>query len=296
MTRSAALASALERAGVRTLLLVPHGFERLAAELGARRILALLECDASTLRARIERGVRDFGASDFIVDTFPEGILGELGRAHLGTLRRVVLLRLRRDANEAHFRAALASYSVCIDLESHLEWLAAGESASVTRFGPVVRELRASAQGSAAPDALIVAVEPAQRSFLERLAARLRSAGLRIALATEQARTLGASELRARVVVAPAGYNLSYELCRLRTWHVALPAARRFDDQRRRAEALTGICSSPEAVERRVLALHAHADRRSSPCRVRRIADLAEHVLGAVEVKGSSWASSRFPA
>jgi hypothetical protein len=83
------------------------------------------------------------------------------------------------------------------------------------------------------------------------------------------------------VVVGPAGFNLTYELVRTGAWHIALPVPRHYDDQRRRAEQVALLPSSPEAVERRVLALLAHAGPRPPPCAVWPMDRLAEHLLEA---------------
>jgi predicted glycosyltransferase len=99
---------------------------------------------------------------------------------------------------------------------------------------------------------------------------------------------LTAPELSVKVAVAPAGYNLTYELLALGVWHLALPAARQFDDQWLRATRLATVVRSPEAAERRVWAwLSQRAPR--PPSQIRCMKDLAQ-VLCA---RGAGAAASR---
>lgn len=66
---------------------------------------------------------------------------------------------------------------------------------------------------------------------------------------------LSTAQLSAKVLIGPAGFNLSYEAQAMHTWHIALPRVRSHDDQARRAEAVAHVPRSPEAVERLTLQL-----------------------------------------
>ncbi|MCB9753561.1 MAG: hypothetical protein H6713_26765 [Myxococcales bacterium] len=85
--------------------------------------------------------------------------------------------------------------------------------------------------------------------------------------------------LGARVIVGAAGYNLTYEALALGRWHVALPRPRRFDDQRRRAQALALVPRSPIELERVVVRLARSAAPRESATVVREVDELAVALL-----------------
>ena len=113
---------------------------------------------------------------------------------------------------------------------------------------------------------------------------RLELAGVRTAClptpgtARSEAALLTRDEFAAKVVVGPAGYNLTYELSALGIWHLALPAARQYDCQELRAQRLAVVAHSPGAVERRVRAwLDQGVARR--PGSVRAMSDLAAVLL-----------------
>jgi predicted glycosyltransferase len=90
---------------------------------------------------------------------------------------------------------------------------------------------------------------------------------------------LGAEALSARVVVGPAGYNLTYELSALGVWHLALPASRQYDNQELRAERVATVAHAPVAVERRI---HAWLDQAALRPRgdVRAMRQLASALSG----------------
>jgi hypothetical protein len=304
------VARALEARGATTLLAIPREQVSLARAIGVREWISLEPAPPLDLRARLAALVAEFDATDWVVDSFPEGIGGELAEPIATRARSVALLRLRRDAESPRFVQAVQRYHRCLDLEPHLEWLPQG--LGVEALAAVTRDLgdappHPSAPESRSPDVLLVASETAHRAFLARLADRLALAGTSVTLRcpsdpsaadrlssagarvtpecpsdpSTADRSLGARELGARVVVGPAGYNLTYELVRTGAWHIALPVPRRYDDQRRRAEQVATTCSSPEAVERRVLGLLEHAGRRPAACPVWPIERLAENLLAA---------------
>jgi hypothetical protein len=284
VTRIGALACALEARGAATLAGIPAERQRVAGAMGVPRWLSIEAAPPAALRARLARAVQDFDATDWVVDTFPEGILGELAEPIAVGIRRVALLRLRRDAESPHFVDAMRHYDRCLDLEPHLEWLR--HDGRVQPFAAVTRELGDASPEpveSLDPEVLLVGAETSHRVFLARLGHRLSLAGVRVHCPPDPVdRPLDARALGAVVVVGPAGYNLTYELVRTGAWHVALPATRRYDDQLRRAERVATVCSSPEAVERRVLGLLAHAGRRPLPCPVLPMENLADALLDRV--------------
>src|SRR5690606_24870248 len=162
------------------------------------------------------------------------------------------------------------------DVEPALEWLPPGVAEPCP---PVVRALERQPSDL---DVLLAAGAGEHAALIEKLGARLARAGLKIEMRSERAGLLGARELSARVVIGGAGYNLSYELQRLGSWHVALPCARRFDDQRARAERLALTCGSPQAIERRVLALvYGGGARPAAPTATH--ADLARRIAGPAQ-------------
>jgi hypothetical protein len=285
-----ALARSLEALGTTTLLAIPQEQVSLARASGVREWVSLEPAPPLDLRARLAAVVAEFEATDWVVDSFPEGILGELAEPIAPRARSVALLRLRRDAQSPRFVEAARHYDRCLDLEPHVEWLQ--ESLGAEAFAAVTRDLgdapsNSSEPGRRSPDVLLVASETSHRAFLARLADRLSSGGVSVTLwcpsdpsaADRLGRPLEARELEARVVVGPAGYNLTYELVRTGAWHIALPVLRRYDDQRRRAGQVATMCASPEAVERRVLGLLEHAGRRSAPCPVWPMDKLAETLV-----------------
>ena len=86
--------------------------------------------------------------------------------------------------------------------------------------------------------------------------------------------------VRPRVIVGPAGFNLTYEARAAGLTHLAVPRPRRFDDQARRAEAVATRVRSPRHLLRLLQDPPAPA-----PIRVRSHDDLADVVLEAWRVR-----------
>ena len=242
--RGASLATALERRGTSAAVWVHAERVELARSLGARAIGCERPSSKGELRASLDRVIGELGARRLVVDTFVEGICGELEEP---PLQAVALLRLRRDGARPEVARALGRYARAIDVEPHFAWHGRRDAEP---GGPVARAL---ARENSGPDVLLAAGDGELRALFARLARRLVAAGLDARLAQDG--LLDARALSAKVVVGAAGYNLTYELARLGTWHVAVPLRRRFDDQRARAERFARVCASPEALERMVLAL-----------------------------------------
>jgi hypothetical protein len=258
--RGALLASALERRGVPSAAWVAAGRADLARALHPRVVACDRPATPAELRARLERLIGELGATRLVVDTFFEGIAGELASG-LPRVHAVALLRLRRDAGRADLRA-LGRYARALDLEPQLGWRPAAMLAEPV--GPVARRLERAPDGA---DVLLAAGDPELAPLFARLAGRLAAAGLRVEVAGRargDSALLDAAALSARVVVGAAGYNLTYELLHLRSWHVALPRRRRFDDQQARAARYARVCDGPEALERVVMALARGGGRRAA--------------------------------
>lgn len=221
-----------------------------------RRDVAL---ERAALRREVEQVLDETQADVLLVDTFPNGILSELTPLPR-VARRVLMTRLRRV--DPAFTAGRAAFDLVLDLEPNLGWL----TGQAVACGPVARAL-ASAAGpgiaAAAPsaDVLIVASEPSQRSALARFRGRL--GDLRTEWVAPGEGLL--ASYPARLVIGPCGYNLCYELAAAGIWHVAVPAKRRYDDQRARAERLGLNVLGPEALERRVRALLQAGERAKLP-------------------------------
>jgi hypothetical protein len=223
----------------------------------------------------------DFAPTDVIVDTFPEGLDLEVDPKRYTDGRWVGLLRCRRDAQSPVFRNALSNYALSYDLEPRLEWAPRG----VVPFGEVVRDLGSDvvSEGSSC-QVLLVATESRHHALFERLEARFRGAGLDVRRVPEagqgrsDATLLHRRDLQAKVVVGPAGYNLTYELAALGIWHLALPVGRQYDCQDRRAEKVAVRVHSPDALERRVIACLGHGGARA-PHACRSMAELARELM-----------------
>ena len=252
-TRMGALALELGRLGAEVRLLVSAGAQ------GITRALGLDPSVVWEAREAPERAwslaLRSVAPTDCVVDTFPEGLHRELDPKEHPPARWIALLRCRRDARSPAFLTSLSRYADVLDLEPALAWA----PLTARPFGSVVRSIERG-MGQPAVDVLAVATEARQRAFLENLAARLARSGIRTACVPahgagrSDAPLLSGDAYSARVVVGPAGYNLTYELSALGVWHLALPAARQYDDQERRAERVAVVAHSPDAVERRVRA------------------------------------------
>lgn len=252
-TRTGALCVELARLGADVRLVVSAGARSIVQPLGVDPE-AVYEVGAAPERAW-PIALQSFEPTDCVVDTFPEGLYHELDPRQRPEARWVALLRCRRDAEAPTFLASLERYADVFDLEPGLAWA----PPAATPFGSVVRALGVASRAPSA-DVLLVVTESRQRPFLENLAARLERAGVRTrcepgaGAARDRAALLSADAFSARVVVGPAGYNLTYELSALGVWHLALPAARQYDNQELRAERVATVAHAPAAVERRVRA------------------------------------------
>jgi hypothetical protein len=272
-----ALCLALAALGVEVRLLVS------APALGILRQLGLNPEFIDGACAKDERAwsraLQAFEPTDCVVDTFPEGLYQEVDPRHASRARWVALLRCRRDVGSERFQTSLARYTEVLDLEPALAWA----PASARPFGSVVREIGGGAKPVPA-DVLLLATEARQRPFLEHLSTRLEHAGVRTlclpapGTARSEAALLTRDGFGVKLVVGPAGYNLTYELLALGIWHLALPAARQYDWQELRAERIAAVAHSPDAVERRVRTwLDQGVARR--PGNVRAMSELATVLL-----------------
>ncbi|MCA9654630.1 MAG: hypothetical protein KC501_32245 [Myxococcales bacterium] len=278
--RGSALAAALVDQGIEARVLVPAERVGVAVALGAPHLAVERPAGAEALRETIEAHLLEHEARWLVLDTFAEGLYDELDglRSSVG---RIALLRCRRDAHEPRLARGLARCAHAVDLEPHLSWCPA--AMEVEPFGPVTRALGSE---PAEAEVLVVGTEGPLQGFGRRLAERLAAHGCRVARVdaeglhglgpTRPAFPLSASVLRARVVVGPAGFNLSYEIRALGGWHLALPRARPYDDQARRARALAETASSPAAVERKVLQLLRAPPPADRSPRVRAMSELAD--------------------
>lgn len=209
----------------------------------------------SALRRWLLERCRQFEADTLVVDTFAEGLLGELDETWSGP-PRVALLRCRTDAASASFVAGVRASASAVDLEPHLAWLP--QTIEARALGPITRIGDAPLRAETDIDVLVVASEPALRGFAERLHTRLSRRGARVRCIDDASLStglLGVEALSVPVLVGPAGFNLTYEAHALGTWHVALPRPRSYDDQRRRAQRVALVPHGPEGVERLVLQL-----------------------------------------
>lgn len=252
--RGARLGAALSQLGVRSTLLVAD--HALAWAQGvAPRVVGLAAPDPGApaearrlaLRRAVEGALDESQAEVLVVDTFPGGILGELGP--LPEVKRSVFMSRLRSTDRA-FYASCAGFDLVVDLEPNLGWF----RERALGLGPVVRRLEPAL---AEVDVAIVVSEPSQRAALSRLGGRL--GALRTVYITPSSGLR--SSYSARLVIGPCGYNLCYELAAAGIWHVAIPAKRAYDDQRLRAAQLGLSVSSPEALERRVWALLSGGER-----------------------------------
>jgi hypothetical protein len=283
--RGALLGAALAELGYASRVLVSEGRVEVVRSLGGEPSQCRATSSPVELRRDLEQSILAHAATDLIVDTFPEGLLGELD-GDPPDMPTHLLLRARRDAQSPRFLRALTRYRRAYDLEPHLGWLCVSDADRVSAFGPVARRLN---REETEHDVLLVAGEPTLEPFFERLARRLDAHGYRVASARpgefasagrlRPKPLLGAEALSTRVVVGPAGFNLTYELAALGVWHVAIARPRRYDDQALRADRVAVTCRSPEAVERRVLQLLAsRATRPTGQC-VRAAEELAERLV-----------------
>lgn len=277
-TRMGALCLELAALGAEVRLLIGAGSLGVVRTLGVD-LAAVAEAGDAPERAW-SLALHEFEPTDCIVDSFPEGLYHELNPTERSASRWVALLRCRRDTHSPAFVAGLRGYAEVLDLEPGLAWA----PPEARPFGSVTRRMGQGASQAAA-DVLLVATETRQRPFLEKLWARFERAGVRTTcvpapgVMRDDAALLTRDHYSAKVVVGPAGYNLTYELSALGVWHLALPAARQYDDQQLRAERVAVVAHSPLAVERRV---HAWLDQGvGRPAgEVRAMSELAHALLG----------------
>jgi len=236
--RGALIAADLERRGVACRLLVRSECGPIARALAPTAIIRSIgETEPPELQRIVREAIDAHEATDMLVDTFPEGLLGELNTRI--AVRRWAVLRLRRDALSPSFLRALEHYHAVADVEPDLDWL---PHVRVARLTPLSRRIEVGGEGVALIDA------DGLDAFLSRLAQRL----------SHHVPVVRVKEWIHRVppvVIGPSGYNLTYELARAGAFHLALPRPRAFDDQRRRAAAVAELVESPEALERRALTL-----------------------------------------
>jgi len=256
-TRMGALCLELAALGAEVRLLIGAGSLGIVRALGVDPAVVFEAGDAPERAWSL--ALHQFEPSDCIVDSFPEGLYQELSPGQRPASRWVALLRCRRDTLSPAFVAGLRGYAEVLDLEPGLAWA----PRAARPFGSVTRRLGQGANQKAT-DVLLVATETRQRPFLEKLWAHFERAGVRTTcvpapgVPRDHAELLTRDHYSAKVVVGPAGYNLTYELAALGVWHLALPAARQYDDQELRAERVAVVAHSPLAVERRV---HAWLDQ-----------------------------------
>lgn len=226
-------------------------------------------------------------ADTLVLDTFPEGLLGELRGAWNGP-RRVSLLRCRRDCRSDTFRHAVEALEAAADLEPHLGWRP--PSVLAEELGPVTRFGTEADPGPSPIDVLLVASDVELAGFLGRLGERLRAHGLCVGTVSEgilrgpaieaSGFPLPARVLATRVIVGPAGFNLTYEAQVLGAWHVALPRPRSHDDQHLRASVVARTVGSPEAAERLCVQLSSITDRAPRRAPIKTSESVAQWILG----------------
>ncbi len=250
--RGSALAAALQRRGIPAKVLLPKERGWLGRNLGADTELVEHCGTPSELRAKLDSVFAD--VEHLIVDALPLGVLGELTGLLRGR-RTTLLARLFRADLLDPFRRSLQSYDRVVDLEPELDWLSVPR---VQRLGPVVYQ-RPTVAVDAAPelDVCVLADDAELHRFGGRLVARLARHGVLARLWSHAAHPelIDLAAISPKVVVGPAGYNLTYEARSLGVHHIALPRPRRFDDQRRRARSVAELPSSPETLEQRVLSI-----------------------------------------
>jgi hypothetical protein len=203
----------------------------------------------------VEAALAQLAPDLWVTDTFPLGPAGELERIALP--RAVLLARAHREGRSERFVAAARRYAKVLDLEAHLAWRSPALEAE--ELAPFVRTDVAE---DGAADVLFVADDPELASLLSRLAEGLGARGVRTALAAGARLRIDGCDaplapspllrLRPRAVVGPAGFNLTYEANLLGVHHLAIPRARRFDDQALRADAMAERVRSPTELALRL--------------------------------------------
>ncbi len=242
--RGAGVAAALAKRRKDVDLLVPATHLDLARQLAPEvPVLGMAPPDGPTLPTEVAERIEH--AQTLVVDTFPEGVRGELS----GTkTQRLALLRLRRDAEHPRFRDGLAACNAALDLEPQLQWL----DLDVDRLAPVARTMASGDDDGSV--CLLDGGDEALAQLFDKLGRRLHAVGLPVRRRSASGPLLAFTS-RPRVVVGPAGYNLTYELAAAGIHHLAIPRRRPYDDQTRRARAVAEVFTRPEALEGRVLEL-----------------------------------------
>ena len=282
--RARELARALGALGQRVRVVEREG--ALPAEPTQEIVSLPLPGSRAELRARLEREMEEMECQHVVVDALPAGVLGELDPLWPGP-HITLLARLHRAQESAEYRRGLAAYDLVVDLEPELSEL----GAAATAFGAVARRFALGPE-PLQPDVLVIASEPAQRGLLLKLARRTGQRGLDVWVSDgsavgrlgEEPSAVGALDfgrICPRVVVGPAGYNLTYELAAAGIHHLALPAPRRFDDQARRARQVAELASGPEALEARVEELAGSSVPRQPMTEVKAHAELAARLVEA---------------
>jgi hypothetical protein len=219
-----------------------------------------------------------------IVDTFPEGLLSELLPMPV-VPKASLIARLRRDADTPLFFQSCRAFSTIFDIESHLNWWPK-EAPPATPAPAIVRYLIPEAGKL---DVLLIPDDVSMLRNFQKLGRTLDSLGVRTGLVwnriletpeeTVIEPMLAAQWLCSRVVVGAAGYNLTYELALLGTHHLAIPRTRRFDDQARRAQQVTTVCSDSQELMTAITHLLATKHPREVHFPVCHARDLASQLI-----------------
>lgn len=229
------------------------------------------------LSRRVEAELEELQAEHLVVDALPDGVLGEL-RDRSRKLERTLLLRVHVGL------PSLDGYDHILDIEPNLAWFEGGIACGPVAPVPAERESDV--------DVLLVASDAELTRFFAKLGRKLRARALSVAVASPgelafwgeepvPMRTLDFGHLRPRVLVGRAGYNLTYEALAARVVHLALPRARNYDDQARRAKSVCEVLPDPLALEGRVVAIVEGNERRTSDVECVSYAALAQRLLAS---------------
>lgn len=270
-TRACQLAADLNTLGHKTQVLLPAAKRWLADRLEVASAPVAPTNDRQHLRRQVLQTLMRTGAVELIVDALPNGVLDEL-RPLPAALSCTALLRCHRAIQAGALTEHLRQFTRCVDLEPQLHWRPPDIHASA--LGPVARVLPAGVPC----DVALVGSDPHLARFMVRLAARLQWAGVDVKLVQSHVDAPAPPLPQARVVVGPAGYNLTYELARTRRWHVAIPRPRAHDDQYSRAAAVAHVAKSPKDCQTLVEQLLYEAQPRAH-LQVFAPDTLAEHLL-----------------
>ena len=249
VVRSCRLARALAETGAQAIVLLPEEKAWVAATEGVECLSFERTGNAASLRGAINAYLRASAATDLIVDVRARGVLGELVPLPR-EVKTTLLLRAYRRDRVADLMASLGAYDRVIDMESNLDWL------HDPRVEPGL-PLGVQTTGMCHVDALLVdGGEASVGQFLDRVASRIESAGFHAERASAEPASYPAlSAWKPRLVIGPAGYQLTYECAAARVWHLAIPRPRAFDDQRARANVVAEAPHDPPALEKRAIAL-----------------------------------------